>query len=597
MHIHTLVCLFCLSVTFAAHPNLVRAAEKFNVILIVCDDLNDYVEGFGGHHQTRTPSIARLSRSGVSFTQAHCNIPICGPSRASLFTGIYPHNSGCYGFERWDGYEVLENSRTLMDQFRANGYHTLGTGKLMHHLNRKEWVEYGNLADYGPFAFDGTERVAHPNVPTPFREIGPIDGSFGPLVSLNNRTFANGTSYTWQTGNWKKMRTLRVDSQQDREMTADELNGKWAVERLHELASQPSGKPFFMGVGFIRPHTPLIVPERFFKQFPLDSITLPVILPGDVEDTHARSIRGNPASKEPNSERTADMGSRLFTDLVDSYDSQDEALKRFIQAYLASVASVDELIGRILDAVDDSSLKDNTVIVVTSDHGWGMGEKDYLYKNSLWQESTRVPLIVRAPGIAKAGGETDHPVSLIDLYPTLVDVCSLAGETKKNDKGHPLDGQSLKPFLENPRTEAWTGPDAVLTALYRWAKVYDPGDQSYALRTKNWRYIRYRNGREELYHCTSDPHEWNNLANDPGHASRLNSFRERLKARLPEPGVVPPQSTLRQKPETASKGDAEAWKDKYFARHPNADANKDGMLSWPELKAYRANVGDKKKRS
>ena len=159
-----------------------RAAERPNVILIICDDLNGYVEGFGGHPNALTPNIARLARSGVSFTQAHCNIPICGPSRASLFTGVYPHNSGCFGFERWDGYEVLKNSRTIMDHFRANGYHTLGTGKLMHHLVRKEWEDYGNPADYGPFAFDGTENVAHPDVPAPYREIGAVDGSFGPLV-------------------------------------------------------------------------------------------------------------------------------------------------------------------------------------------------------------------------------------------------------------------------------------------------------------------------------------------------------------------------------------------------------------------------------
>jgi arylsulfatase A-like enzyme len=156
------------------------AADKPNVILIVCDDLNDYIEGLGGHPQARTPNIDRLSQSGVSFTQAHCSIPICAPSRSSFLTGLYPHTSRNFGFTRWDQNEVLKNSRTIMDHFRANGYHTLGTGKLMHHLKRQEWVEYGNLADYGPFAFDGTERVAHPDVPAPFRDIGVIDGSFGP---------------------------------------------------------------------------------------------------------------------------------------------------------------------------------------------------------------------------------------------------------------------------------------------------------------------------------------------------------------------------------------------------------------------------------
>lgn len=565
--------------------SLITAAEKPNVLLIVCDDLNDYIEGLGGHPQAQTPNIERLSDSGVSFKQAHCNIPICAPSRSSFLTGLYPHTSRNFGFDRWDQNEVLQNSRTMMDHFRANGYHTLGTGKLMHHLNRREWGEYGNPADYGPFAFDGAERVAHPDVPSPFRDIGTIDGSFGPLVNLTNRTFADGKSYSWQTGNWQKMRSLRVDSAEDREMTADELNGKWAVENLHKFANQPDGKPFFMGVGFIRPHTPLIVPERFFKQFPLDSIDLPVIRPGDVQDTHARSVRGIPEGKEPDSERTEDMGSRLFAKLVASYGSQDEALRRFIQAYLACVASVDELVGEILDVVDDSPLKDNTIIILTSDHGWGMGEKDYLYKNSLWQESTQVPLIVRAPGVAEAGGLVEEPVSLIDLYPTLIDLCGLTGETKKNDKGRPLDGHSLKPFLENPDTDEWSGPEEVLTALYKWAMYYDPAKQSYSLRSKDWRYIRYSNGMEELYHNAEDPYEWTNLADNPEYASKLKSFRVKLAARLPEPDPGPAKSAN------------ELWKDSFFKRYPKADTNQDGTLSWPEHKAYKTKLDAKKAES
>ncbi len=558
--------------------SLATAAEKPNVLLIVCDDLNDYIESLGGHPQAQTPNIERLAEGGVCFAQAHCNIPICAPSRASFLTGLYPHTSRNFGFDRWDQNEVLKNSRTVMDHFRAHGYHTLGTGKLMHHRKRNEWVEYGNAADYGPFAFDGTQGVAHPDVPAPFRDIGAIDGSFGPLVNLTTRTLADGKSYSWQTGNWQGMRPLRVDTSDDRELTADELNGKWAVDRLHELATQSSGKPFLMGVGFIRPHTPLIVPERFFKQFPPDSIKLPVIKPGDVEDTHARSVRGILVGKGPASERAADMGLRLYTNLVASYDSRDEALRRFIQAYLACVASVDEQIGKILDAVDQTSLCNNTIVVLTSDHGWGMGEKDYLYKNSLWQESTQVPLIVRAPGIAKAGGVVEHPVALIDLYPTLVDLCGLPGETKKNDKGRPLDGHSLRPFLENPRTDKWSGPDEVLTALYKWAKHYDPARQSYSLRSKDWRYIRYSNGKEELYHNAKDPCEWGNLADNPAYTSTLESFRAKLDARISAPEAAAPRLA------------DEIWKDNFFSKYPQADANGDGVLTWPEYHNHKAKV-------
>jgi arylsulfatase A-like enzyme len=589
----TLVCCVCSVVLFGSLRGLI-AAEKPNVILIICDDLNDYVEGFGGHPNAATPNMARLAASGVSFTQAHCNIPICGPSRASLFTGILPHNSGCYGFTKWDTYDVLKNSRTIMDHFRANGYQTLGTGKLMHHMVRREWNQYGNPADYGPFAYDGTNKIAHISVPPPFREIGPVDGSFGPLMNYSSIDFADGQSLQWITGGWGRQRLLRVDSQQDRDATADELNGTWAVENLAELANQKTKQPFFMGVGFIRPHTPLIVPKKFFDMFPLDLIELPVIRPGDVEDTHARSIRRIPDGHEPDSPRSEDMGTRLFSNLVASYDSQEDALRRFIQAYLASVASVDEEIGKILDAVDQSNLKDNTIIVLTSDHGWGMGEKSYLYKNSLWQESTRVPLIIRAPGIAKDGGVAEQPVSLIDLYPTLIDVCGLTDETKKNDKGHSLDGHSLKPFLTDPSTDQWAGPDSALTALYKWRMKYDPSKESYSLRAREWRYIRYENGKEELYHTAEDAHEWTNLAARPAHSSRLEAFREELVARLPKPGTVPPQPVWKPK-KVAPKKDAEYWKNEFFKKHPVADKNKDGKLSWPEFKAHKAKIAASRK--
>lgn len=582
--------VFCiLAISF--QPFLLIAAETPNVVFIICDDLNDYVEGFSGHPNAKTPNIARLARSGVLFSQAHCNIPICGPSRASLFTGIYPHHSGCFGFTKWDNYEVLKNSRTIMDHFRENGYQTLGTGKLMHHLVRREWNQYGNPADYGPFAFDGSEKIAHPDVPRPYRDIGPVDGSFGPLINLEGRFSKEGKPLQWQTGGWNRQRQLKVKDQNNRDFTADELNGQWAVENLQKIASQSNAKPFFMGVGFIRPHTPLIVPQRFFDRFPLDSIQLPVIRPDDVNDTHALAIRGIPEGVDGS--RTADMGTRLFQNLVSSYDSQADALRRFIQAYLASVASVDEEIGKILAALEKTGLADNTIVVLTSDHGWGMGEKNYLYKNSLWQESTRVPLIVRAPGITTPAGVASHPVSLIDLFPTLIDLCGLTGETQKTPKGHPLDGHSLRPFLSNPKSKHWQGPESVLTALYKWRTRYEPAAESYSLRSTHWRYIRYENGKEELYQTGQDPYEWTNLAPEPDQAFRLREFRQQLRERIPKPGVIPPQPVWKPK-QPAPKKDAEVWKTEFFKKNPAADANRDGTLTWPELKAYRIKIGENK---
>ncbi len=319
------------------------------------------------------------------------------------------------------------------------------------------------------------------------------------------------------------------------------------------------------------------MPQKYFDRFPLDEIELPDILEGDAEDTFKHTI--DPGEDD----RSGDRGTEMYHSLVASFEGDRElALKKFIQAYLASVASVDDLLGEILEVVDESPLRDNTIVVFTSDHGWGMGEKDYLYKNSLWQESTRVPLVIRAPGVAKAGATSDVPVGLIDLYPTLVDLCGLPYETRKNDKGHPLDGFSLRPLLADPAAATWAGPDAVLTALYQWARHYDPAEQSYSLRSRHWRYIRYGNGNEELYHAAEDPHEWTNLAGDPKHTKTLNSFREQLLALLPEPQPEP-------------KLTAAQWKDRYFTKHPDADENGDGTLTWPEYRAHREAAATKPK--
>jgi arylsulfatase A-like enzyme len=548
---------------------LCSALAAPNVLLIVADDLNDYIAPLGGHPQARTPHIDRLAASGVTFRQAHCNIPICNPSRASFVSGLYPHTSGCFGFEHWDLKPVLKNSRTMMAHFRHHGYHVLGTGKIMHNRDRQEWDEFGHPADYGPFGFDGENEIAHPDTPKPLRDdFGFIDGSLGPLRKLD------GTGFSWRTGGWGAKRPLRYVSEDDRDPTGDELNAQWAIKRLRELAADPASKPFFMGVGFLRPHTPLIVPRKYFDRFPLDSIQLPDILADDVADTFKHTITSS------EDDRSSDRGVKLYHSLVASYGGDRElALRTFIQAYLACVAAVDDLVGEILDTLDNSPLKDNTIVIFTSDHGWGMGEKDYLYKNSLWQESTRVPLLIRAPGVSQAGGDSDHPVSLIDLYPTLLELCELPADTVKNEKGRPLDGYSLVPLLRSPQAKTWDGPKAVLTALYKWAKHYDAGRQSYSLRTRDWRYIRYENGKEELYHTAQDPREWTNLALKGEYAERLQTFRQQLLARIPKPGAEPAEPS------------AEDWKNAYFKKHPGADSNRDGKLTWSELKAHKGGAG------
>jgi arylsulfatase A-like enzyme len=191
----------------------------------------------------------------------------------------------------------------------------------------------------------------------------------------------------------------------------------------------------------------------------------------------------------------------------------------------------------VVDAVDKSPLRDNTIIVLTSDHGWQMGQKDYLFKNSPWEESCRVPFVVRAPGVAKPGGVAEHPVSLIDLYPTLIDLCGLQGDTRKNDRGAKLDGHSVRPFLENPETRTWTGPGGALSMIFIGEANIKPlsneekqvlSNQQWSYRTERWRYILYCDGSEELYDHGSDPHEWTNLASSPEHAAVKAELKEQM---------------------------------------------------------------------
>jgi arylsulfatase A-like enzyme len=494
-----------------ADPSAGAGQGRPNVVLIFIDDLNDYVEGMGGHPQAKTPQMRKLAESGTLFTNAHSNAPVCAPCRASMFTGVYPHTSRNYHFAKWWENGMLGKRVTLMEMFRANGYVTAGSGKLMHHHKQGTWDEYPHKADYGPFVYDGKERVAHPSVPEPYRSIGAVDGSWAPLSDHPygpNPPKGKG----WIYGKWGKVKPFRYGSADDRDPTPDEICAQWAADRLWKFAKQ-GGSPFFLGVGFLRPHTPLHVPEKYFDMYPKEQLKLPVIRKGDAEDCHYVRLLGEEKK-----------GPMHFRTLLESYPDMETALRSYIQAYLACVTAVDDCVGQVVKAVDESGLAKNTVIVLVSDHGYHMGEKDYLFKNSLWEESTRIPMIVRAPGVGKAGSKVDHPVSLIDVYPTLVDLCGLKGKFNKVGEGPGLEGFSMKPLMEG---RAWDGPEAALSMISS-GKSKKPEDQHYSVRTKDWRYALYNDGSEELYDHREDSYEWKNLAGEAGHAAT----KAKLKALL-----------------------------------------------------------------
>ncbi len=561
------------------------AADRPNVVLIVCDDLNDYITGIPGqtgHPQSLTPNVEKLAKSGVAFRRAYSNNPVCAPSRSSFLTGIYPKTSGNLFWTEWYKNPVLNNSNTIMEYFRKNGYHTAGSGKLMHHHKKDTWNEYKYTADYGPVVYDGKNRVAHPSVPMPFGETGAIDGSFASLADVPYANDGNPES-GWIYGNWKKTTPFRYVSETDRDPTPDERNAKWAADRIAQFAEEKGDKPFFLGVGFIRPHTPLHVPQKYYDRFPLDKIDAPVIKPGDAEDTHFRDLFD-----------AQQKGLRYYRMLMDSYPDEELAIKTFTQAYLACVAAVDDCIGQVIDAVDRSPFRENTIIVLTSDHGWQMGQKDYLFKNSPWEESCRVPFVVRAPGVAKPGGVAEHPISLIDLYPTLADLCGLEGDTRKNDNGAKLDGFSVRPFLENPTSGKWDGPEGALTMIYVGdsKKTYTPeekndlNNQHWTLRTERWRYIRYSDGSEELYDHENDPHEWSNLANSPEHAAIRKLLNQQMFGMI---GNLSAKSaaTVKSEPKPTSGWD-------WFS---TLDENKDGSVVEAEWLAWAEKSASKKGRT
>ena len=526
------IIVLILSLFFAFGCNS-KTQTKPNIVLIMTDDLNDYNEDLMGHPQIISPNIKKLADSGVSFVNAYSNDPMCGPSRSSMITGVYPHNSSNFWQKPWFNNDVLNNTKTIMEKFRENGYHVVGSGKILHHNKRELWSEFEHDADYGPVAYKGLRKkgkrgVAHPDVAKPFSEIGQIDGSFGPFRNISNLE-EDGEKITWAYGGSRGYKEFKYISEDDRDLTPDEINAQWAENKINELEKLDNDNPFFLAVGFLRPHTPLIAPQKYFDMYPLEEIQLANILENDMDDTFLNYVESNNIVKtevgENNSTLTHKQLSKrsveMYYKLKESYKDPDEGLKRFTQAYLACVTAVDDNIGQVVNAIDNSRFKDNTIIVFVSDHGWTMGEKNHVYKNSLWEESTRVPLTIRAPGVTKPNSKVNHPVSLIDVYPTLLELAGLDNNTVKNSKGKSLDGFSLKPFLEDPNTNKWEGPEGALSVVYSSYKNESiPSNHHYSLRTKDWRYIIYDSGKEELYHNAVDPKEWNNLVYNKTHPKR-----------------------------------------------------------------------------
>ncbi|MBX3177971.1 MAG: sulfatase [Candidatus Hydrogenedentes bacterium] len=413
------------------------AGRPRNVLFISMDDLNDWTGYQGGHPDVKTPNLDRLAARGTAFTHTYCPAPLCNASRAALMTGIIPSRSGVYMNDQdWRKSPVLSEAATLSQHFMANGYSARGAGKIYH----------------GPFQHPASWQAYWPSQDT----CKPDD--------------PNPPSIPWQGGGAASRHFDWGPLDVDDSAMGDGQVAAWVSAEL----SKPREQPFFLACGIFRPHLPWYAPKKYFDMYPLDEVTLPETRADDLDDVPAA---GRAMAR---------------TDSDHKRVVEHDQWRRAVQGYLASISFADAQVGHVLDALDASPHRDDTLVVLWSDHGWHLGEKLHWRKFALWEEATKNGMIFAGSGIP-AGQRCATPVGLIDIYPTLTDLCGLPARDG-------LDGRSLRPLLEDPAA-AWERP-AVTT--------YGRGNHS--ARSARWRYIRYADGSEELYDHDADPLEWTNLA-------------------------------------------------------------------------------------
>jgi len=457
-----------------------------NILFIAIDDMNDWVGFLNTHPQVQTPHIDALAAQGVSFTNAHAPAPICGPSRTAIMSGLWPTSTGVYT-NSINYRKDVPHLVSLPEHFRQNGYHVMGVGKLFHAgLDKIPEDAFDDYGEYGsssaPFTKDEMSLAAQ----VPF-----------------NRFVKNGKEFRLPLNGFPADRSWRSTNTFDwgpvdlpDEMFSDTRSANWAIEKL----DQEQVKPFFLAVGFHRPHQPLYNPKRFHDLYPVESVALPPTLEDDLRDL-PRS--GKEYALAPNT-------SGLHKSVA-QYGEWEAA----VSSYLASISYVDELVGNIMAALNQSVFADNTLVVLWSDHGWHLGEKEHWGKATGWYRSTRIPMIIVPPKHDTPVGfrpnsESERMVNLLDLAPTLADMTNVPPRDE-------WEGNSLLPLVRNPDGE-WQNHTHTTFGL-----------GNHTISTPRWQYIHYFDGSEELYDLLRDPDEFVNLANDPKHAA----VKERLHQYLP----------------------------------------------------------------
>lgn len=461
------VALLCLSMFFfpVAAQKVQSKQIRPNVLFIAIDDLNDYVSVLDGFPGIKTPNLEKFAKTALNFTRTYCAAPVCNPSRTALLSGIAPYHSGVY-----DNRHSMANSEPIMqgellpEHFKQHGYTTLTRGKVFHTIPSEEryaamWDRQGGKGNYGP---NPKNRALPSTIKAP----------------------KNFNYFPWEG----------PESDHPDNHTADTV-AVWL--------QQSYDKPFFMAIGLYKPHNPWTAPKRFFDMYPLDQVTLPPVLDGDWDDLPA--IAKKWATSRVN-----------FNELKES-----GKWKEVVQSYLACISFMDWNLGRMLSALDSSAYRENTIVCLFADNGFHLGEKGHFAKYALWEKTTRVLHMWRVPGMTPQARICERPVSLLDIYPTLAELCGLPFPSQQ------LDGRSILQLLKEPDT-SWDHP-AITTYL--------PGNQS--VRTARYRYIRYSDGGEELYDELEDPNEWHNLAQAPEMQEVIGEMKKSLQRDFVRPVKVP----------------------------------------------------------
>lgn len=461
-HESRLSCLLLLALAGGLLPGTARAASddsRPNFVVIVIDDLNDWVGCLGGNPESLTPNIDRLARRGALFANAHVQAPFCTPSRISMLSGLQPATTGSYALDvRYDQAESLRGHLPFPLLLRRAGYATYGGGKIFHEGTGLGWVT----------------ECWEATLPTDENPAPP-------------QAFHMAERRVWDWGPWPER---------------DEQMGDYQLARkAADILLKERDRPLMVVAGFHRPHVPLLVPAKWFNLHPLDQITLPTAPPDDLADVpHPEIALNNHLAPSP-----AWLQERGLT-------------RSLVQAYLAAISFTDHCVGEILRGLEQGPHARNTIVILMSDNGFHLGEKQHWAKRTLWEESTRIPLIVAGPQVP-AGLISHAPVGLIDLYPT---ICELSGVPAPAD----LEGRSLAPL--------WHGTEQKPSGRLALTTDQVDGANNYSVRSQDWRFIRYADGQEELYDHRNDPHEWKNLANDPHYSPILLQHRNALAGLMPK---------------------------------------------------------------